>query len=172
MRKLRWVGGLALLGAALLGGAAVRSGETPRVEVKEVKYAELGDIVRQNRGKVVVVDFWATNCGPCKQEFPHLVELHRKYANDGLVAVSVSVDDLKRDPTVRGRVLNFLQKQQATFTNVILDEPAEVWQTKFNSLTIPIVYVFGRDGRWTQFKDGAKYTETIAPLVVELLKKK
>src|SRR5207249_4554750 len=82
MRKLRCVGGLALLGAALLGGAAVRSGETPRVEVKEVKYAGLGDLVRQNRGKVVVLDFWATYCLPCKREFPHLVGLHKKYARD------------------------------------------------------------------------------------------
>jgi hypothetical protein len=50
-------GGLILLASGLLGAAAY-AGEAPRVEVKVVKYADLGDVVRQHRGKVVVVDFW------------------------------------------------------------------------------------------------------------------
>jgi thiol-disulfide isomerase/thioredoxin len=96
---------LGLTLALLLGGGltARPAGETaaPRVEVEVVKYDGLGAKVRQHKGKVVVVDFWATWCQPCKKEFPHLVELSQKHAADGLVAVSVSVDNLDKQEAVR-----------------------------------------------------------------------
>jgi thiol-disulfide isomerase/thioredoxin len=47
----------------------------------------------QFKGKVVVLDFWATWCPPCRSEIPGYVELQKKYAADGLVFVGVSVDE-------------------------------------------------------------------------------
>ena len=46
-------------------------------------------LVEQRRGEVVLVDFWATWCIPCVQQFPHTVDLHRKYAGRGLAVISV-----------------------------------------------------------------------------------
>src|SRR5271154_6312562 len=46
-------------------------------------------------GKVVIVDFWATWCEPCKKSFPHLQDLNTKYKSSGLVVVGVSEDDDK-----------------------------------------------------------------------------
>src|SRR3954466_14751176 len=69
----------------------------PPVAVKVVRYDGLTDLVKQNKGKVVVVDFWADYCVPCKREFPKLVALHEKHAKAGLVAVSVSLDELSED---------------------------------------------------------------------------
>src|SRR5690348_13796491 len=43
--------------------------------------------------KFTLVDVWATTCGPCKENFPHLVEMHRKYASKGLGVVSLTLDD-------------------------------------------------------------------------------
>jgi thiol-disulfide isomerase/thioredoxin len=56
--------------------------------------------VARHRGKVVLVDFWATWCGPCREGFPHVVELHRRYADRGLAVIAVSMDKLKDKPQV------------------------------------------------------------------------
>jgi thiol-disulfide isomerase/thioredoxin len=52
-----------------------------------------GAKVPNTKGKVVLVDFWASWCGPCKASFPALARLHQKYAARGLVIIGVGVDD-------------------------------------------------------------------------------
>jgi hypothetical protein len=94
--------------------------------------------------------------------------MHKKYAQGGLVAVSVSVDPLEDD--AEKRVLKFLQSKGATFTNLLLDEPPEVWQEKLHIIAVPCIYVFNRQGKWTKFSDDINHEE-IEKLVVELLKK-
>jgi hypothetical protein len=96
--------------------------------------------------------------------------MHKKYARDGLAAVSVSVDPL--EDGVQERVLKFLQSKGATFTNLILDEPSEVWQEKLHFASVPTVFVFSRDGKWTQFTEDKFNYDDVEKLVVELLKKK
>src|SRR5579871_6210498 len=98
------------------GGRAPAAG--PEVQLRPVSYRELGDVVKARRGKVVVVDVWADFCAPCKREFPNLVRLHERYAADGLVCVSVSVDGAAKHDAA----LAFLKRQKATFANYRLTD--------------------------------------------------
>src|SRR5262245_46769570 len=92
---------LAAVAAGLLVGCAADSGAPgpgraragSDVELTEATAATIDRAVRERKGSVVLVDFWATWCGPCVERFPHLVGLHQKYGDLGLVCVSVSVDD-------------------------------------------------------------------------------
>jgi hypothetical protein len=94
--------------------------------------------------------------------------MHNKYAKDGFAAVSVSLDD-PQDEKAKQRVIDFLRKQKATFTNLILDEKSEVWQKKLKFDGPPCVFVFNRDGEWKQYT-APDYAE-IEKYVAELLKK-
>ena len=75
--------------------------------------------------------------------------MQRKYADKGLVAISVNLDD-PHDPKAREKVLRFLEKQKATFTNVMLDAKPEVWQEKLKIDGPPCIYVFDRDNRFVK----------------------
>ena len=162
---------LLLLAAALFLLATPASADPPAaVAVQVVKYDGLSALIKQNRGKVVIVDFWADYCVPCKREFPKLVALHNQHAKADLVAISVSLDDLT-DDGAKDKVLKFLQKQQATMTNLILDEKPEVWQSKLKIDGPPLVMVFNRKGELEQkFVDKDVDYAVIGKLVAELLK--
>ena len=165
----RW----ALVGLLFLSAAVPALAEDKAdgaVGLKVVKYDGLGDLVRQNAGKVVVVDFWATTCIPCRKEMPNLVAMHQKYAKSGFAAITVSVDEDANNPEVQAEALKFLRKVNAAFDNVILDEKPAFWQEKLRFGTVPCVFVFDRQGKWRQFKEGG-YAE-IEKVVVELLNAK
>jgi thiol-disulfide isomerase/thioredoxin len=122
--------------------ATAQSGENG-VELKTVKYADLVKAVRDQRGKVVVIDVWADFCVPCKREFHNLVELHQQYADKGLVCMSVALDP----PESKEGALKFLKKSKATFANYWLDEKQQFWADRWHIQGPPAVFVFDRQGR-------------------------
>jgi thiol-disulfide isomerase/thioredoxin len=172
-----------LVMVALLGGLVFWvSGPAPAepangptgIRAEKIKYAELCNLVRANKGKVVVVDFWATYCPPCIAKFPHLVQMSNQYKNDSLVAVSVSVDD-PGDAQIAEKVHTFLKNKNADrVTNLLLDEKGELWKERLGIDGPPCVYVFNQDGRiagkWPDAKGQVDYDE-IEKKVAELMKK-
>jgi thiol-disulfide isomerase/thioredoxin len=139
---------LPLLGlAAVL--PAVGATEPPKpapadeVRIQSVKFAGLDKFLGEQRGKVVVVDVWASWCTLCMEEFPGLVKVHERYAKDGVVCVSVTVDGAEKEAVALG----FLKKKKATFTNFRLDEPDEVWAKRFGTGGLPLFLVYDREGR-------------------------
>jgi thiol-disulfide isomerase/thioredoxin len=142
-----------LLATSFTLASTGQSPAPPSVDVQIVKYGDLTNFVSTNKGKVILLDFWATTCIPCKESFFHTVEMAKKYSGKGLVVASVSTDAVEpgEEAKLKARVLRFLQGQDAAFTNVILNEPADVIRSKLRMESIPCIYVFNRDGQWTQF---------------------
>jgi len=122
--------------------AGANPNQASEIKLEIVKHSQLLDALKAQRGKVVVLDVWASWCGPCKKEFPHLVELHQRYAKDGVVCMSVSLDEPKQHDTA----LTFLKSQKATFPNYLLDEGEAGWD-KLDLKGIPVVFVYGREGK-------------------------
>jgi cytochrome c biogenesis protein CcmG, thiol:disulfide interchange protein DsbE len=91
------------------------------------------------RGKVVLLDFWATWCDPCREEIPHFVELQQKYGNRGLQIIGVSMDD-SPEP-----VRPFYQRFHMNYPVVM--GTAKTGELYGGILGLPISFLIGRDGR-------------------------
>ena len=95
--------------------------------------------------KLTIVDVWSSTCLPCKENFPHLVRLHAKFAGKGLAVVSLSLDP-PDEPAAVAAAEAFLRQQKAAFTNLRLaDDPTIVYET-FDFAAIPAVLLFRPDG--------------------------
>lgn len=98
------------------------------------------------RGKVVIVDFWASWCAPCRQEFPVLQRLHRTYASEGLAIVGVSVDnDI-------ANVRTFLRRNSASF--LIAHDPRKVAAARYGGTGMPSSYIVDRRGIVRHYHSG------------------
>jgi cytochrome c biogenesis protein CcmG, thiol:disulfide interchange protein DsbE len=91
------------------------------------------------RGKVVLLDFWATWCDPCREEIPRFVELQKKYGAQGLQIIGVSMDD--GPEAVRDYYQRFKMNYPVVMGN------AKVGELYGGILGLPIAFVIGRDGR-------------------------
>src|SRR5436853_4859701 len=101
----RWIVCASILLIGIPSANAQSANSSVRLDL--VTYKQLGNEIRNLQGQVILVDFWADFCRPCKEKFPHVLALYRKYAKDGLAVVTVSIDDVT-DPDVRERVRSFL----------------------------------------------------------------
>jgi thiol-disulfide isomerase/thioredoxin len=91
------------------------------------------------RGKLVLLDFWATWCDPCREEVPHFVELQNKYRDQGLQIVGVSMDD-GPEP-----VRDFYQRFKMNYPVVMGN--ATTGELYGGVLGLPIAFLIDRDGR-------------------------
>ena len=129
-------------------GAAVSDG---RVEIgaPAPQFATLsldGDSVSlaKNRGKVVLMNIWATWCHPCRTEIPELVALHARYHDQGLETIGVSVDTDGTDDAIR----TFARDFKMTFP--IWRDPDERTTALFRTVGVPSTYLIDKNGilRW------------------------
>lgn len=103
------------------------------------KLAKLEGTVPDLEGKVVLVDFWASWCGPCKRSFPALKELHERFGKDGLVVIAISLDEDKADMNA------FLKKTPVPFT--ILRDPKSKLAERVGVESIPMGFILDRTGK-------------------------
>ena len=100
-------------------------------------------------GKVLVLDFWATWCGPCKASFPKLDGLYRRYKAQGVEFVGISIDETGNDEAIRG----FLTATGATFP-IALDTEQKVAK-KYAVEAMPSTFVIDQHGVVRFVHDGS-----------------
>lgn len=161
--------------STLTGASAVKAPieEPMLVPIDE---ASVGKVFSEKKGKVLLVNLWATWCGPCVREFPELVKLQKDYLGKGLQVLLVSIDDPRITET---KVKPFLEKQKVTF-------PSYIKKTNNDALffaavgkgfgnAIPTTFVYNRQGRqvgtFVGVRDYKAFEEVIKPLLNEAVEK-
>lgn len=91
------------------------------------------------KGRVVLVDMWATWCDPCKESFPFYSRLQDEYGEQGFRVLAVSVD------TERAAVAEFLEANPVSFT--VLHDPEGTVPQKMAIETMPTAFLVGKDGK-------------------------
>jgi thiol-disulfide isomerase/thioredoxin len=154
------------LGAAILQGnplhAQSLTGQpAPAWKLKDLAGHEVSS--DQFKGKVVVLDFWATWCGPCVSEIPGYIELQKKYGPAGLVIVGISVDQNGPAP-----VKKFVAAKGMNYTVVMGDDAVA---EAFGGIeAIPTTFLIDRAGRIVHQKTGAMAHDEYEQLVQRALK--
>ena len=140
----------AFLGSAMhdaLSGPAVAKpylGQT--AELAGVTLAGKKLDVADYRGNVVLVDFWATWCPPCREELPRIRALHERFADQGFRVVGVSLDNNQRDLEA------FVKKNKLDWPHIVSDQPdRQSWDSplvrKYQVRSIPHTLLIDRNGK-------------------------
>ncbi len=145
--------GGALYAGAELGGtsmAQVRVGSpTPEFHATTLDGTARTKSIADYKGQVVLINLWATWCGPCVIEMPSIQRLYDRYRDAGLKVVAVAVDD----PGYEQRILDFVAEHHLTFE--ILHEGTGKIEAAFQTQGIPATFLIGRDGRIRKLNLGA-----------------
>jgi thiol-disulfide isomerase/thioredoxin len=123
--------------------------------------AGLEATIAKHKGEVVLVDFWATWCGPCKEQFPHTVELSHKYRDQGLAVISVSCDTNDEQQAAEA----FLQRVGADFENFLSTAGFDSLEV-FDIQALPHYRIYDRQGTLVK-SSGADPEEVLSPEEIE-----
>ncbi len=119
--------------------------EAPDFALKDLEGKAVS--VKSLRGKVVLLDFWASWCGPCRQELPHIEKLHTEYKEKGLVVLGVNDEDAQV-------ALDFVKENRYSFPTLV-DAQREVSKL-FQVTAIPTVIVIDKEGKISTHYIGAR----------------
>lgn len=150
-------GASSLMIAGSWSAKAFGQGGSKPISVRVVDKAGYDKIIAASKGKVVVVDCWATWCVPCRKAFPETVKMAKAYADKGVVVVSLCFDDPVKGQ-VPDKVKEFLVKQDAQFENLlssldISSDGADAFEIAEGAL--PHFKIYGKDGKLFQkFESG------------------
>ncbi|MEM7154378.1 MAG: redoxin domain-containing protein [Myxococcota bacterium] len=144
--------------------ARPRAAQAFELENLKGKNVKLSDY----RGKVVLVTFWATWCGPCKREMPELQKFQQENRDKGVVVVAVNIDDFNS----RSKIAPFMKDNNLTEIEVLFEEPKQL--TDYNYRAIPALYVIDREGRVAHARTGydPELKEKLAHEITEIVEGK
>ena len=145
LRSILVAGLLCLIGPGLVSAASV-SGPAPNFTLKSLSGKNLK--LSEMTGNVVLINFWASWCGPCRQEMPLLNDLHNKYEPLGFTVLGVNVEE--QSDAARG----FINDYPVDFP-VLLDNKNQVSKL-YNVVAMPTTVVVDRDGNLRFLHKGYK----------------
>jgi thiol-disulfide isomerase/thioredoxin len=165
MKTLRSLLGLTLLftAAALLRAEPVAATPAPAWKLQDLNGHAVSS--EQFKGKVVVLDFWATWCPPCRAEIPGYIKLQEKYGKDDLVIVGVACD---QGGNAAQTVKAFAAKNGMNYVVVMADD---VVTAAFGDIeAIPTTFLIDRDGKIRDRKVGAEPEAVYEQKILQVLK--
>lgn len=131
----------ALIGSLVVAGYMAMTSSTPAPDVTFIDLKGQKVSTQGLRGKVVMVNFWATSCVTCVKEMPQMVDTYNKYKGQGLEFVAVA---MQYDPA--NYVINFTETRKLPFT-VALDSGGDIAKS-FGDVTLtPTTFVIDKDGK-------------------------
>ena len=136
-------------------------------------WTDIETLIKENRGKVIVVDIWSTYCAPCLKEFPRLLALQKQHG-DKLLCVSFNINYAglpnQTVETDLPYIHKFLAKQKFQVTNIVSTETDEQVYAQLEIYSIPAILVFDKTGkRVATVMEESAYENTVSPLVAQLL---
>lgn len=167
--RLKFLGRILLLSITLLFlGPKVNSApSSPSVTLVDIP--GLKKVLASHRGRVVLLNVWATWCPPCVKEFPQLIRLHKKYRAQGFEVVSVSADDPK---TLSTAVIPFLKKQKPSFKVYIKNADDEAFIKALSKNwggDLPASFLYDRQGRLQKAFTGEPNLKEMERVIKSLL---
>lgn len=144
----------------VFAATAIMAQEAPQFTLKDINGRTVR--LRDYRGKVVLINFWATWCPPCRAEMPELVRLQREHAGQGLQIIGITYP-----PENKTRVRRFARSLKVNYPIVLGTRQI---RARFSSEeTLPLTVVIDRDGKVTEIISGIllpqEFDEKIKPLL-------
>lgn len=149
----------------------VKNGFTTNYIVDTLNAGQLKEKIKNRGDKILVINFWATWCVPCVEEFPSLVKLAENYKNEDVEFLSLSVDLVKE---INSAVIPFLQKQKVNFPVYVIPEKESekvisLVEPDWNG-AIPATAFFNKKGKLIDFVTGIETYESFRKKIDEALK--